>query len=105
MARFSNLLLVVPDFLFMIIVMSNTALVFAALNYSAHKTAPLFGMAFTTTLLIVGAAVMPFSDGAPSAVAARVGSIMVVVLYFVVVLNLYRVITAPPDLPVHSERA
>ena len=100
-----NLLLMVPEFLFMIIVMSNAALVFAALNYRGQKSAPLFGMAFTTTLLIVGAAVMPFSDGAPSAVATRVGSILVVVLYFVIVLKLYRVITVPRDLPVHSERA
>jgi hypothetical protein len=100
-----NLLLIVPEFLFMIIVVSSTALVFASLNYSAHRVAPLFGMALTTTLLIVGAAVMPFSDGAQSAVVARVGSILVVVLYFVIVLQLYRFISGPPNLPVRSEQA
>jgi hypothetical protein len=100
-----NFLVMVPEFIFMLIVLLTAAMVFAALNFSSHKIAPLFGMGFTTTLLIIGGATMPFSDGAQIAVITRIVSILVVVLYFVVVLAMYRAVVAPDPRAAGSEQA
>lgn len=96
------LVIVVPHFVFMVIVMFTAALIFAYLNFSSHKLAPVFGMAFTTTLLIVGGALMPNIDGAQNAFNLRITMILFVVFYFVMVMQFYRLLGQPGPSPAAS---
>ena len=75
-------LVIVPKFSFMILVILLAGLYFAVKLYSGKKTAPLYGMAFSTLLLIIGQATTGTSD-AGDKVWIRVLQIMVAVIYVV----------------------
>ena len=78
-----EMLVVVPLFSFMILVIILAGLFFASKLYSGKKTAPLYGMAFSTILLIIGQATTGTSD-AGDKVWIRVLQIMIAVIYVVV---------------------
>jgi len=75
-------LVIVPKFSFMILVIILAGLYFAVKLYSGKKAAPLYGMAFSTLLLIIGQATTGTSD-AGDKVWIRVLQIMVAVIYVV----------------------
>ena len=75
-------LVIVPKFSFMILVILLAGLYFAVKLYSGKKAAPLYGMAFSTLLLIIGQATTGTSD-AGDKVWIRVLQIMVAVIYVV----------------------
>ncbi len=79
---FYETLVIVPKFSFMILIILLAGLYFAAQLYSGKKTAPLYGMAFSTLLLIIGQATTGTSD-AGDKVWIRVLQIMVAVIYVV----------------------
>jgi len=87
-----EMLVVVPMFLFLILLVLIAGLYFGIKVYSGTKAAPLFGMAFSTTLLILGQSTSG-TDDAGDKVWIRVVQIMIAVIYVVVafyVLNYFK---------------
>jgi len=79
---FYNLLTMVPEMYFLLLLTLLAGLVFGGGLFSGKKAAPLFGMAFSTVLLVVGASTAG-TDEAGSKVYTRVLQIMVAVIYVV----------------------
>ena len=80
---FYNLLVVVPEFVFLIVLTLLAGLIFGSRVFSGKKTAPLYGMAFSTVLLVIGST--PSSTGdAGAKVYTRIVQIMLAVGYVVV---------------------
>ena len=86
---FYNLLIFVPEFYFMLMLTLLFGLIFSGQLFSGKKTAPLFGMAFSTVLLVVGSSTTS-TDEAGSAVYTRVIQIMVAVVYVVTAFGAIR---------------
>jgi hypothetical protein len=83
---FYDLLVVVPEFSFMVLLTLFCALVFASGLFSDSKWAPLFGMAFSTVLLIIGSTTSSFGE-ADTKASTRVFQITIAVVYAVVAFN------------------
>ncbi len=75
-------LVIVPEFSFLILLILLAGLFLAARLFSERKTAPLYGMSFSTLLLIIGQATSTTSD-AGDKVWIRVVEIMIAVIYVV----------------------
>jgi hypothetical protein len=84
---FYDLLVVAPHFGFMVLLTLLSALVFAAGLFSRSRWAPLFGMAFSTLLLIIGSTTSSYGDADDKA-STRVIQITLAVIYAVVAHNL-----------------
>jgi len=77
-------LTVVPQFSFLILVTLLAGLCFGARLMSESKTAPLFGMAYSTLLLVIGSVTTSSDGDAASKVYERLIQIMLAVVYVVV---------------------
>lgn len=84
---FYELLVMVPSFPFMILLTLLCGLVFGRQIFSGKKAAPLFGMAFSTVLLIIGQTTSSTSE-ADNKVIVRVLQMMIAVIYVVVAFGL-----------------
>lgn len=82
-----KLLVIVPLFVFMVLLTLIIGLVFASNLFSTKKIAPIFGTAFSTFLLILGS-VTSSDDAAGSAVWTRVIQISSAVIYVVIAFGL-----------------
>jgi len=78
-----NLLVMVPLFEYLVLLTLLAGLVFGVRVFSGKKTAPLWGMAFSTLVLVIGS-VTSSSGDAGSKVYTRVVQIMVAVSWVVV---------------------
>lgn len=81
-----ELLVVVPQFNLFLLFVLLIGLIFATKLFSKNKLSPLYGMAFSTFLLILGDTTSG-TDGASSKVWMRLLMIMLAVIYLVVALN------------------
>jgi len=78
-----ELLVMVPQFYFLIILTLLIGLIFGARVFSDNPTAKLYGMAFSTLLLVIGSTTASGTGEAGSKVYARVAQITVAVVYVV----------------------
>jgi hypothetical protein len=78
-----NLLTIVPEYSFLIMLVLLSGLIFGQLLYSQSPLASIYGMAFSTLLLIIGSVTGSDGDGAGGKVWSRVFQIMVAVVYAV----------------------
>jgi Protein of unknown function (DUF2955) len=83
---FYDLLVAIPQFGFMVLLTLLSALLFGSGLFSNSKWAPLFGMAFSTLLLIIGSTTSSFGD-ADAKASIRVIQITIAVVYAVVAFN------------------
>ena len=81
-----DLLVVAPHFGFLVLMTLLAALLFGAGLFSSSRWAPLFGMAFSTLLLIIGSTTSSYGDASDKA-TTRVIQITVAVIYAVVAHN------------------
>jgi len=89
---FYELLVMVPAFPFMVLLTLLSGLLFGAQVFSGKKTAGLFGMAFSTVLLVIGSTTG--GDGEAGAkVTTRVIQIMIAVIYVVSAFGLLQRLT------------
>lgn len=79
---FYELLVVVPEFVFLILLTLLLGLIFGSIVFSGKPKAPLFGMAFSTVLLVVGSTTSGNGE-AGAKVYTRVLQIVVAVTYVV----------------------
>jgi hypothetical protein len=79
---FYELLVVMPEFQFLLLLTLLTGLLLGSRVFSGRKAAPLFGMAFSTVLLIIGSTTSGNAE-AGAKVYTRVVQIMVAVTYVV----------------------
>ena len=84
---FYDLLVVAPHFGFMVLLTLLSALIFGAGLFSSRRWAPLFGMAFSTLLLIIGSTTSSYGEAGDKA-STRVIQITLAVIYAVVAHNL-----------------
>ena len=77
-----EMLVMVPQYLFFILMVLATAIFFSSRLFSSSPKAPLFGMAFSTFLLIMGQSISG-TDDAGGKVWMRVIMIMIAVIYVV----------------------
>jgi len=84
---FYELLVMVPSFPFMVLLTLLCGLVFGRQVFSGNKMAPLYGMAYSTVLLIIGSTTSSTSE-ADNAVIVRVLQMMIAVTYVVVAFGL-----------------
>jgi hypothetical protein len=82
-----DLLVVAPHFGFLVLLTLLTALVFGTGLFSSSRWAPLFGMAFSTTLLIIGSTTSSYGEASDKA-STRVIQITIAVIYAVLAHNL-----------------
>lgn len=78
-----ELLVVVPEFYFLIVVTLLAGLLFGARVFSDKPTAKLYGMAFSTLLLVIGSTTAGGSSEAGAKVYTRVAQIIIAVVYVV----------------------
>jgi hypothetical protein len=78
-----ELLAMMPEFYFLILLTLLAGLVFGAKVFSDKPTAKLYGMAFSTLLLVIGSTTASGSDEAGSKVYTRVAQIVIAVVYVV----------------------
>ena len=78
-----NLLTIVPEYSFLILLVLLSGLIFGQLLFSQSPLASIYGMAFSTLLLIIGSVTGSDGDGAGGKVWSRVFQIMVAVVYAV----------------------
>lgn len=83
---FYEIICIVPIYSFMVILIFLTALYFAGKLFSGKKTAPLYGMSYSTLLLIIGQSTSG-TDDAGGKVWTRVIQILLAVLYVVIALS------------------
>ena len=79
---FYEILVIVPEFWFMVVLTCLFGLIFGAQLFSGKSRAPLFGMAFSTVLLVI-ASVTSGEGEAGSKVYTRVIQMMIAVVYVV----------------------
>ena len=77
-----ELLVMAPQYLFFILMVMATALFFSSRLFSSNPKAPLFGMGFSTFLLIMGQSISG-TDDAGGEVWMRVIMIMIAVIYVI----------------------
>lgn len=94
-----NLLIVVPEITFLVLIMLVAGLILGNMFFSGSKMAPLYNMAFSTTLLIIGSVSAPNSEEqASSAVFTRILQIMAAVTYVVFIFGMIEKWSTPkPD--------
>jgi hypothetical protein len=85
-----QLLTVVPELSFLLLICFFGGLFFGARLFGGGKLAPVFGMAFSTMLLILGSSTSSESGEAASAAYARIAQIMLAVVYVVTAFGLIR---------------
>ena len=78
-----NLIIVVPNFTFLILVVLITGLLLGTKFYSGSKTAPLFNMAYSTFLLLLGSMTASTDENADGQAWTRIVLIMIAVFYVV----------------------
>jgi len=83
-----ELLTIVPEFLFLLLLTFLAGLFFGSHLMSASPKAALFGMAYSTLLLVIGSVTTSASGDATSKVYGRIFQIMVAVVYVVVAFGL-----------------
>lgn len=83
---FYDILVIVPNYGFMVLLTLFCALLFGTGLFSDGKWAPLFGMAFSTVLLIIGSTTSSFGD-ADAKASTRVIQITIAVVYAVLAFN------------------
>jgi hypothetical protein len=81
-----DLLVIAPHFGFLILLTLFAGLLFGAGLFSSSRWAPLFGMAFSTLVLIIGSTTSSYGDASDKA-TTRVFQITVAVIYAVVAHN------------------
>jgi len=91
-----ELLVVVPEFAFLLMLILLAGLVFGAQVFSGKKTAALYGMAFSTVLLIIGSTTSGNAE-AGAKVYTRVMQIMIAVVYVVVAFGTIDVFRRPKE--------
>jgi len=82
-----ELLVMVPQYVFFILMVLATALFFSSRLFSSNPKAPLFGMGFSTFLLIIGQSTSG-TDDAGGKVWMRVLMIMIAVIYVVAAFSI-----------------
>lgn len=93
---FYELLVMAPRFEFLLLLMLAGSLLFARGNYSGKPTAPIYGMAFSTVLLLIGTGTMPFGDSVDAKFVTRILQISVAVLYIVGAFKLLERLSSTP---------
>ena len=83
MTKIVKLLVMVPEFYFLVMLTLLVGLVFGVRVFSDSPSAKLWGMAFSTLLLVIGSTTASGSGEAGSKVYTRVLQITVAVLYVV----------------------
>jgi len=78
-----EILTIVPEYLFLIVLVLLAGLFFGQSVFSGKPLAPVYGMAFSTFLLIIGSATGSGNEGAGDKVWSRVIQIMIAVVYTV----------------------
>jgi hypothetical protein len=78
-----ELLVLVPEFVFLLLLTFLAGLVFGSRVFSGKPTGALYGMAFSTLLLVIGSTTSSTGD-AGAKVYSRIAQIMVAVVYVVV---------------------
>ena len=78
-----NIFTIVPDYSFLIVVVLLTGLIFGQYVFGTSPLASVYGMAFSTFLLVIGSVTASDSDGAGGKVWSRVWQIMIAVVYVV----------------------
>ena len=81
-----DLLVIAPHFGFLVLLTLLSALLFGTGLFSNSRWAPLFGMAFSTLLLIIGSTTSSYGEASDKA-TTRVIQITVAVIYAVVAHN------------------
>ena len=93
----SNMLTVVPVFGYFLLLLFLVGLFFGNQVFGTKKTAPLFGMAFSTFLLIICSVTGAGTNDASSKLWSRLFQIMVAVIYVVTafgIINRFKKINA-----------
>ena len=85
---FYQLLLINPSYLFVVTGVFAMALLFGRQLFSGKPTAPLYGSAFSTVLILIGTGTGAFGDEADSKFVVRIIQILVAVCYLVAALSL-----------------
>ena len=86
---FYDLLVLVPHFGFMVLLTLLCGMAFGSGLFSTHRWAPLFGMAFSTVLLVIGATTSSHGEAGAKALD-RVIQITLAVIYGVVAFNMLK---------------
>ncbi|UCE01512.1 MAG: DUF2955 domain-containing protein [Candidatus Latescibacterota bacterium] len=79
---FYELLVLVPEFVFLVLLTLLTGMLFGARLFSGKPTAPLYGMAYSTVLLVIGSTTSSSGD-AGAKVYTRILQILCAVVYVV----------------------
>ena len=87
-----RLLVMVPNFTFLIMVTLGTGLIFASRLFSNHKFAAVYGSGFSTFLLILGSVTASDAE-AGNKVWTRVIQIAIAVIYVVIAFGILNRIT------------
>jgi hypothetical protein len=87
-AVFYQLLLINPSYLFVIAGIFALALMFGRQLFSGKPTAPLYGSAFSTLLILIGTGTSAFGGEADSKFIVRIMQLLVAVCYLVAALSL-----------------
>ena len=85
---FYQLLLINPSYLFLVTGVFALSLLFARQLFSGKPTAPLYGSAFSTVLILIGTGTGAFSGEADSKFLVRIMQILLAVCYLVAALSL-----------------
>jgi hypothetical protein len=78
-----ELLVIAPEFPFLVLITLLCGLVFGVRVFSGRRTAPIFGMAYSTLLLVIGSTTSSGSNEAGGKVYERVLQILIAVVYVV----------------------
>jgi hypothetical protein len=82
---FYELIIIAPNYLFFLLLLLGTALLFAGKIFSGKPEAPLYKTGFSALVLIIGG-VSTGTDAAGSEISERIVQVMIAVLYVVVAL-------------------
>ncbi len=83
-----EIFVIIPEYFFMLIIVFLLGLFFGRKNFSGDKSGALFGMAYSTFVLIIGSVTGTFDEEANTKVYFRVFEIMVAVIYLVTAFGL-----------------
>jgi hypothetical protein len=83
-----ELLTIVPEYVFMLLLTLLTGLFFGSRLMSESPKAPLYGMAFSTLLLVIGSTTTSTTGDATTKVYSRILQMMVAVIYVVTAFGL-----------------